>query len=356
MKRRCKNAATGGVLLVASVLLFMYPQAVAAGASRGLTLCGTVIIPSLLPFLVVSGTFMRTSLCDTIGRWLSAPIGRLLRLPGVCAVPLLTSFIGGYPTGAVAVARLLDTESISKEQAARMMHICVNAGPAFAVSAVGGILLGDIRVGWMLFAAHVASALLIGVTEALCAPRTRGRYMKQTSALPITSAFTDAVNAAVLAILYMSGFVILFSVVLSVCDGSGLSDLYGNTALLHGFLEVSSGCVVLSGERAPSVFLLGCFLGFGGLSVHCQVRSILSAHTDVLRHFFTFRLLHGLLGGCLAALLYRVIPLPVHTLSAGQAKLDLFTASPSVSVVLLAMCVAFLLYPSEKNIAKRRKV
>lgn len=356
MGGKLKKTGIGALLAVMSAAIFMYPDAAAAGASRGLSLCGTVIIPSLLPFLVLSGTFMRSSLCDTAGRWLARPTGWLFRLPGACGAPILLSMVGGYPAGAAAVASLLEREQIDQKTAARMMHFCVNAGPAFAVSAVGAGMLRDVRVGFLLLAAHLLAAIVIGACEGWLSPVPNTKPPTVRAAQPLAAAFTAAVNSATLSILYMCGFVIFFAVIVSLADGSGVSAAMerwcGIGALLPGVLEVSCGCIEVAGGT-PSMFLLGFFLGFGGLSVQCQVRALLQQHPAALRRFFLFRLIHGLLGGGLSALLYRVIPLPLQTLHPGAAQLQLFTASPMASLALLLMCVAFLLN-SEKKIAKCR--
>lgn len=357
MGRKLLYGMFGVVLVVTGTAVFLYPNAAATGVSRGLSVCGSVLIPSLLPFLAVTGTFMRSSLCDTVGRWLTRPTAFLFRLPGVCAAPILLSMIGGYPTGAAATERLLESRKITVKQAERMLHFCVNAGPAFVVGAVGTVLLRDRRVGWMLFGAHLAASLLIGLTEALFAPHSGERTVVKSDALPPMAAFAAAVRSATETLLYMCGFVIVFSVLLSLSDAGGLAALLGQVfdepAILSGLLEVSGGCVVLAGERSPSMFLFGFFLGFGGLSVHCQVRAILQKHPKALRRFFAFRVLHGLLGGWLSAVLYRVVPLPVQTLATGSTQMQAFAVSPAVSVVLLCMCICFL-WSSEKKIAKCR--
>lgn len=54
---------TGGQLAAlagAAAALLIWPQAVAGGVSRGLSICGTVIIPSLFPFLVLAGFLVRS--------------------------------------------------------------------------------------------------------------------------------------------------------------------------------------------------------------------------------------------------------------------------------------------------------
>lgn len=354
MPKTVKNILLGGGMLTVAAALFCYPQAVLTGAARGLSMCGNVLIPSLLPFLALVGICMRTALADALGTLLRRPVAWLFRLPAEAAAPIVFSLIGGYPAGAAAVRVLLDDRKITEKQAARMLHFTVNAGPAFAVSAVGGVMLGNPRAGWLLLSAHLFAALCIGVAQARFAPPVSPSAPPPCSrSLP--SAVADGVNAATKSLLCMSGFVILFSVALSVADGAGLSDLLdrllpGGSVMLAGLFEVTSGCMVASGRSLW--FLLGFFLSFGGLSVHCQVRAMLGEHSAALKDFFTFRLLHGLLGGGCTVLLFHLVPFSASTLAPDTAILQLYTVSPLVSLTLLAMSVAFLC--SEKKIAKGR--
>lgn len=357
---RLQKAGTAVFLFLLSGAIFVYPTAAATGASRGLSLCGAVIIPSLLPFLVLTGTFLRSALNETAGRLLEKPTAFLFRLPGCCGAAILLSLIGGYPAGAAAVRELLERRQITAAEGTRLLHFCVNAGPAFAVSAVGAGMLGNVHYGWLLLAAGWAAALLIGIAEArFCAPAAK-EAARFAPPQPLAVAFTAAVNSACVSLLYMCGFVVLFAVLLSLADASGVTAWFdricalpallsggylspATPSLLPGLLEVSSGCLEVADSAALLPFPLGFFLGFGGLSVQCQVRAILAEYPACCRRFFGFRVLHGLLGGCLSALLFRVVPLPATTLAGGTAQLRLFSASPGVSLAMLGMCVAFLL-------------
>jgi hypothetical protein len=78
--------------------------------------------------------------------------------------------------------------------------------------------------------------------------------------------------------------------------------------MLAGALEVTAGCMAAAGAATPLLFLVGFFLSFGGVSVHCQIRTVLQKHPAALKDFFLFRLLHGLLGGGLA-LIYPAEPM-----------------------------------------------
>ena len=139
-------------------------------------------------------------------------------------------------------------------------------------------------------------------------------------------------------------FVVLFSVLLSLLDGSGLAArLYALSpyaaSLTAGVLEVSSGCLAACADTPVSYFLLGFLLGFAGLSVQCQIRALLREHPAVCRRLFTYRLLHGTLAGLLTVLLFSVVPLPAAAIAADTARVQWFTVSPYASLAMLAMCM-----------------
>jgi len=73
-----------GIVAAAAALLH-WPQAVSGGVSRGLSICSTVIIPSLFPFLVLAGFLVRSGVGAALGRRLERPVRFLFGLPGCCA-------------------------------------------------------------------------------------------------------------------------------------------------------------------------------------------------------------------------------------------------------------------------------
>jgi len=342
-----ENIVLGTAVVCAAVLLFCFPQAVLTGASRGLSLLGNVLIPSLLPFLSLVGICMHSGVNTVLSAVFRTPVRRLFHLPEAAASPILFAFVGGYPAGAVAVKALLDTGKITPKQAARVMHFCVDAGPAFAVSAVGGVMLGSTYTGWVLLAAHLLAAFLIGFAEARKAPLQQDET-PVSCPLPLAAAFTKSVNTATETMVAMGGFVVLFSVALSLADGTGLCALLdryipGGSVMLAGTLEVTAGCMAAANGATPFLFLIGLFLSFGGVSVHCQVRSILREYPASLTDFFLFRLLHGLLGGVLTVLLFWVFPSAVPTFSSHGAAVQMHTVSPLVSLALLGMCITLMI-------------
>ena len=94
------------VLVALCILLLRYPNAMATGISRGLSICSTVIVPTLYPFMILAALLAESPLCRRPGRIMETVIRQLFGLPGCCTGAILLSLIGGYPAGAIAIARL----------------------------------------------------------------------------------------------------------------------------------------------------------------------------------------------------------------------------------------------------------
>lgn len=297
--------------VVAALLALVAEPAVAAeGARKGLALCAGSIIPSLLPFFVLSGLLSALGLPRLLGQSAEGPMRRLFRVSGAGSTPLLMGLIGGYPVGAGAVAELVSSGTISREEGARLLPFCNNTGPAFIIGAVGAGVFGSGSTGALLYLCHVLAALVVGLLFA------RGRTAQCTTApipalLPAPSlpqALPGAVKNAALNTVYICGFVVFFSVIVSLLEHLGIfGALAGNMATrfglelrfcraaLTGFLELGSGVGALTGlPSTPKNLALSSFiLGFGGLSVHCQTLAAIDGSNIKCARHFAGRILLG---------------------------------------------------------------
>ncbi len=356
--QRLKGVGLMLVFLLATVALLRFPAAAATGVSRGLSVCGEVIIPSLFPFLVLTGVFIRTGTASRVGRCTRRLTHRLFGLSPDAGVALLIGMIGGYPAGAATVRELLDRGEIDRREAARLLTFCVNGGPAFIIGTVGGRLLGSVYKGVLLYIAQLFASLLLAFLSGKRAP-----YAPQT--LPpvrktsFSSAFPAAIERALTSVLTLSGFVLLFSALLTLMDVSGIKHVLlfpftgSNTAnaVFTALWEVSCGTMELASCRVPRpflAFLLGAALGFGGISVSAQIGGMLSEHLSLGVFYWLGRVKHAVLGGALSALLFVVMPMPTHAVSVGVSSSAVvgvypFAVSAAASAALLLLCGGVML-------------
>lgn len=327
------------------IVLLRFPQAASTGISRGLAVCGQLLIPSLFPFLVLSGFLAKSGLLAELGRYLAPVTRRLFGVSDGTAGAMLMSALGGYPAGANTLMALIEGGDIDEPEGRRALRYCTNAGPAFVIGGIGVGMLGSVKAGVLLLIAHLAAAALIALAcrRSLTAATTR----RQASPSAGTAAVA-AVHDATATLVGMSGFVLTASCLLSLLDALGMATvtLPWLRALLVSLLEVSTGCIEAAGTGVLSPFFLGFALGFSGISVCGQIAARTAAFRLVDRGFFAARLFHGLLGGCFSLLLFWWFP--VADLAA-PASVALSSATPSPvaglggAVGMLTMGVLFLM-------------
>jgi hypothetical protein len=160
----------------------------------------------------------------------------------------------------------------------------------------------------------------------------------------------------------MCGFIILFASVLSLADASGFSEILQSAAywltaniwpsdffkdalssIFPCLIEVSCGSVEAARTGAAAPLLLGMALSWGGLSVHCQIASVVQGYKLIGKSFFASRILHSLLGGLFSVLLFRSVPIAtVAYKPLSDTKIIPFYSNAAASVALLILCALFL--------------
>lgn len=261
-------------LLALMVYLIMFPKDCVSAGSLALRLCIETVIPSLFPFLVCSGLFISSGLAITLGRLFTPIMKPLFNINGRGATVFLLGIISGYPVGAKSTIDFYKSGLISKSECLRLLAFCNNSGPLFILGVIGVSLLGNEKMGRILYLSHILSALLVGLFFRFY------DYHKDSISYGSTSVFSvkhfgtiigESVTDAVEAVLKISGFVILFSVIAQALPP------IPQRAYIHAFLEIVGGVKELSSLSTPyKLPLISFFLGLSGLSVLFQVIAIFS--------------------------------------------------------------------------------
>ena len=294
------------VLLLAAAGLLLAPQAAASGALQALRACAARVIPTLLPFFVVSRMLTALPL-PTPGRRADRLFRALFGVRAACLPALLTGLLGGYPAGAAAVTELYRAGALSKAEAERALCFCNNSGPGFFAGLIGAAVLGDVRRGLILYGLHAFAALMTGLLLPGSAPPAALRTVRREKPV-LSSLLPEAVQGSCAALLQVSGLIVFFSSMLAVLQAAGLTAL-----LACGALELSSGILLLSGPGAEAACAL--LMGWGGLCVHFQAMSLWQTAGLRPHGYFSAKLLHGLLSAVLALACFA--PCPAALLSAG---------------------------------------
>lgn len=355
-----ENRLAGPVLLVLMGALLCWPQQVQQAAWDALCLCGRTVVPSLLPFFMLSSLFIRCGAAARLAKYFS-PLTRLLfRLPAWSAIPFVLGLLCGYPVGAMAIAQLYEQGHCSRQAAERMLPFCNNAGPAFVIGSIGAGMLGNPTLGWLLYGTHVAGAILAGIVLSCFIPAQTIQKVPASETQPLLPAFVQAVEESAIKVLRICALILLFAVLVRILQVSGLCNLLCG-ALAHllpwvplsalqsmfiGAVEMTtgiSGCTAL-GADPVRLLMAEMMLSFGGLCVLCQVASVVCPLGLSLRPYLLGKLLTC---GLSTLILYVVLSFqPTLLATFSFSAPTIFYIHPLMTaavLLLLFLCMALVL-------------
>ena len=265
-------------------------------ALLGLKTWAFAMVPSLFPFMVLSGLLTGLGLAERFVSFLSPLICRTYRCSKACCYVIFMGFFCGFPMGARSACELYDRGQLSEEEVRWLLAFCNNIGPAY----FGGIVLP-----------------LLGLKHAL--PYWIGTYgipyvygillrafffRRKLNTLPSPAygsekprfgeTLTESIESAIHAILMLGAYVVLFSLMNLVPHllFSGPQPIFG------ALFEISTGIQALGGKHMGYCLLA---LTFGGLSCLAQTHATLPKE---LSHFLGEYCVHRVILTALTLLYY----------------------------------------------------
>ena len=293
-----------GVRLLGTILFLLFTACILTHselslyyAALGLMLWFEKMIPSLLPFMILSGIVIRLGLTQTIASFVYPLIRPLYRVRKDVCYCMMLGFLCGFPMGARVVADLYARGQLTKEEGEYLLAFCNNIGPVYYCSFVLPLLHRELIAPYLFGMYGIPALYGIFLRYTRCRTLDRLFYARTASGeLSICTApqsgkikhgvlrsknhkngflhkgerllaETDqSISASIRSILTLGGYMILFNLLNLIPHV-----LYGrNFSLLSPLLEITGGLSLLQAQ-APLYSLL--VLSFGGFSCIAQTYS-----------------------------------------------------------------------------------
>ncbi len=270
--------------LTAVILLF--PADCLSLALNGLNLWFGKMIPTLFPFMVLSGIMIRMNLTGAFVRILNPVLGRIFKVNPSCIYGIVIGFLCGFPMGAHVAAQLCEQKQISAGEASFLLAFCNNIGPVYFLSFVLPTLFsGNISPGikLCLLMGMYGLPLLYGLFLRYTMYRNvidpdGHKYYSGQRTISLAKALDESVFNSLTSIARLGGYMIFFNLLFILPDltsrilhlGSQASRTFVGSA---GCLLEITGGIGLLGNQAPAFVL--CVLPFGGLSCIAQTYSMI---------------------------------------------------------------------------------
>lgn len=266
------------IVLFCFALMLLFPKPVFSGASEGLLLWFHTVLPTLLPFIIISNLMIHTSALD-LASFLAKPV--LCRILGVSpygSFAVLSGFLCGYPMGAKVTADLIRSGHISLSEGKYLLSFCNNTSPMFIISY---IVLQSLNRAELI----LPSIVLLFVSPLFMSFLFR-RFYRPTGGFPIPCTDTrhsegrsfhfGIVDTCLMdgfeAIVKVGGYIMLFSIFIKL---AGLLPIHHPvfSFVLLPMLEITNGIPILCQtvyDPKLTYILVMALSSFGGLCAAAQ--------------------------------------------------------------------------------------
>lgn len=258
------------------VIMLIFPRQTFEGASNGLLLWFQIVLPTLLPFIILSNLLIHTNAVTYISAIVKPFVQRIFRVSEHGCYAVFVGFLCGYPMGAKVVADLIQTEKISQKEGQYLLSFCNNTSPMFIISF---IVMQNFKNESLL----LGTLIILYLAPVLCSFLFRKYYqIKKLSFSNLEhqtegfcfhfNLFDDCIMNGFDTITRVGGYIILFSVLFSICE------TLPYTKYLLPFLEITNGIHWICINIQPLYIIFPLVLtltSFGGLCAIAQTNSMI---------------------------------------------------------------------------------
>lgn len=293
-------------LILLFICAFLYllcrPQIALTSVRSGLLLWYHSVVPTLLPFMLITGLLLRLQLLEPLLPFLHRFLAPFFGCSRYGAFAIFCGFTAGFPMGAKLTRTLLDQKKISHAEACHLIGFINNASPAFLLAYVAADQWQHPELGIVLIGNVFGSALLYGSFSSFRLRITHAKIFLQPGSiraaatqnpqqnlfLLIDNCIEDAVSATIRIGVYLIAFTVLTDAIASIPLVSSPVGL-----ILLAALELTNGIHLIAHSTLSfpvQLVLIPALAAFGGWSV--IVQSIGMAHMDrrMLRSYLKSRL------------------------------------------------------------------
>ena len=320
---KAKSLIIPTIICLFTLFLILFSNSNLSAAKKGLSLWANSVVPSLLPFFIATELLGYTNIIPMFGKLLNKFMRPLFNVPGEGAFPFIMGIISGYPVGAKIVADFKKQGLCSDIEAERLIAFTNNSGPLFIIGTVGIGLFKDTKTGILLLITHIFACITVGILfrwwknsknkRSTSFIETSNKLPSRISLSNLGEVLASSIMNSISTIFLIGGFVVLFSVVISILNSSGCLELISSflspifktfgipskyiKGIVIGLIELTNGvcsiALIASKNISTNIIICAFLLGFGGISVALQVLSITSKNGISIKPYLIGKFLQG---------------------------------------------------------------
>ena len=265
--------------------LLFHPKEALTGVKNGLGLWLNIMIPTLLPFLILTGALLKTGNIRKLLKPSAFFWKTFFGLSPAGAYVLILGLLCGYPMGAKLAHDLYIDQQISRREGEYLLTFSCNASPAFIISYLSGILLKNKISAVQMILTFLAADLFCMLffrfvvyrghtVDSVCVDKIKKETYQQDS---IGVILDVSIMNGFETITRLGGYILIFSLVFT-CIRHYWPFSEQTSILFTSPIELTTGLQQIAHSRYSWRFRCISSItltAFGGLCVMFQTKSVL---------------------------------------------------------------------------------
>lgn len=319
---KIKQVILYAILIAFTCSLIIFSKNNLSAAKNGLVLWANSVVPSLFPFFIATELLSHTNFAYILGKFLNKIMKPIFNVSGEGSFALIMGIISGYPIGAKIAVNFRNNKICSKEECERLLSFTNNSGPLFIVGTVGISMFGNSTIGLLLLVTHILASITVGFIFRFwkynhnSTSENSISYKESKSNISLSNLgeiIGNSISSSINTILLIGGFIVLFSVLISILQASSMLNVISNsitpildllhipqefsTGIISGVLELTNGLSLITNihekKISLNIILASFLLGFGGISILLQVWSIVAKSDLSIKPYILGKMLHA---------------------------------------------------------------
>lgn len=297
------------VLTLLLIYLLLFPKQMAADTASGLLLWYKNVVPTLLPFCIISYIIIQSNLYHTIFGQIAALLPGKKTVRPETLYPVCLGFVCGFPIGSKLTADMYALGRLDAEEATKLCAVSNQFGPAFVVNYIAVSQLNDSRFAPVLLLSVYLPPLVCGIIWMKRPDKSSSLRKIPASRSQINFKIIDAgIMNGFETMLRVAGYIVVFSILSGAVELLPV-DFPAGKALVSGILEITTGTQKIAAAKMDVSWklpLICAIVSFGGFCGLFQTNAIMKAAEFKRNKYIVFKLICTAVSFTAAKILYQL--------------------------------------------------
>ena len=276
-------------LTIFTIILFKNNQAIHDAILSSCELFITRLFPSLFPMMVLSDLFIYFDLPGLLCKWIGPVFQRVFHTSPYGAFAFFISSFSGSPANAYTIKNLHEQGYLSVTEASHVLAFSFFSNPLFLYTMLSLIFPNDLPTVLKLIFLPYFINLLLGFW--LRKKTITIQKIKLSSREDFGIFLSKSIKKAMNTLLFILGTVTIFFILNQILNPYHIPIFSGIFEISQGLNTLVNADISYKLKEILAIF----FISFGGLSIHLQIKGILSDTKISYKTFFLYRIYQSIL-------------------------------------------------------------